>query len=636
MAKQRKPFVSRKRRKEMDEARAKRETFALQQEEQRKLNDTVVAPSVKASIELPSILTVAEFAVALNLPVTKVITSLVRNGIMAAINDRVDFDTMAIVADELGYEARETTTEIQGTDNNLDLPTTTTVPITEGSESRPPIVTIMGHVDHGKTSLLDYIRNTSVASGEAGGITQHIGAYQTHVPFEGKERLITFLDTPGHEAFTALRSHGAQVTDIVVLVVAADDGIKPQTIEVIRHAKTAGVPIIVAVNKIDLPGANLERVKQQLTEHELIPEEWGGSTLIAPVSAKTGQGVQELLEYILLTADLKNYRADSLKAAQGVVIESHHAMGLGAVATLLIQTGTLNSGDILVIGATHGKVRSMTDFNGNRISTAGPSMPVQISGLQSIPHFGDSFVSVKTEKEARALTESVEVNPIRSGIESISKAIAEGKANAFNIILKADAQGSLEALKHSINAIQVPGVKIHVIHSGIGEITLNDIQLSQAGNAVIFGFNTPLPASVKKAAEQASVPVSVFTIIYELLNQIELIIKGKVKIKTVRVEKGRLKIKKVFRTTRDTAIVGGEITQGSVFKNAIVSVARNQEMIGEGRVKAVQKGPEEVDLLESGQDCGVSLAIQVKLQEGDIITFMEEQEIVAEDESLND
>ncbi len=627
MAKQRKPFVSRKRRKEMDEARSRRETFALQQEEQRKLGDQPVPTDVKTPVSLPFSMTVGDFALHLNLPVTRVITQLVRNGIMASINDRVDFDTMSIVADELGFEAKESSS------SDSEIVETHIDSVNEGAEVKPPIVTIMGHVDHGKTSLLDYIRNESVAAGEAGGITQHIGAYQTTIPFEGNDRSITFLDTPGHEAFTALRSHGAQVTDIVVLVVAANDGVKPQTIEAIHHAQAASVPIIVAINKTDLPDANIERVKQQLTEYSLIPEEWGGTTIICPVSAKTGDGVKQLLEYILLTADLKGYKTDSTRSAQGVVIESHQEVGLGVVATLLVQTGTLRVGDILVIGATYGKVRSMMNFKGERITTAGPSTPVRISGLQTIPTFGDSFASVKTEKEARALTDKIEATVSRHGIESISRAIAEGKANAFNVILKADAQGSLEALKHSIGKIQIPGVKTHVIHSGIGEVSLNDVQLAAAGNAVVFGFHTPVSSAVKKAADQAGVTVSTFTIIYELLDQIELTLKGKVKVKTIRVEKGRLKIKKVFRATRDSAIIGGEITTGVALRGALVTVMREDEVVAEGKVQAVQKGPEAVSELEAGQDCGVSLSINAKLQAGDTVIFQVEEKVVAEDDT---
>lgn len=626
MAKQRKPFVSRKRRKEIDEARTRRETFALEQEAQRRHHETPIVTDSKTEINLPDSLTVGDFAIAINLPVTQVITQLVRNGIMASINDRIDFDTMHIVSSELGFEATHS-----GSQSSLksDVPISI---LNDGIEPRPPIVTMMGHVDHGKTSLLDYIRKSSVAAGEAGGITQHIGAYQATVEFEGTERAITFLDTPGHEAFTALRSHGAQVTDIVVLVVAVDDGVKPQTIEAVHHAQTSGAPIIVAINKMDLSDTNPDKVKQQLSESGLIPEEWGGKTMFCLVSAKTGEGIKELLECIVLLADVKGYKGDSSRSAQGVVIESHQEVGLGAVATLLVQTGTLRLGDILVIGSTYGKVRSMTNYLSQRITEAGPSCPVRISGLQTIPGFGDSFVSVKTEKEARMLTDNVESRVVRHGIESISKAIAEGKANAFNIILKADAQGSLEALKHSIAKIQIPGVKTHVIHSGIGEVSLNDVQLAASGNAVIYGFHTSVSSAVKKAAEQSGVTISLFTIIYELLNQIELILNGRVKIKTVRVAKGQLTIKKIFRVTRNSSIVGGLITTGVATKGALAVITRNDLAIGDGKVTSVQKGPESVNELESGQECGLALTTSVKLQPGDRITFEIEEHVVAEND----
>lgn len=627
MAKMRKPFVSRKRRRELEESRARRENLMQVQEDQRKaqIANAASVQEEKRPVMLPSTATVGEFSTLLDIPVVRVIAQLMKSGIMAAINDRVDFDTMAIIADELGFVPSE-----QSKTEEVEIPVMpTSSPATEGVE-RPPIVTIMGHVDHGKTSLLDKIRRTNVVAGEFGGITQHIGAYQAEVTYEERDRLITFLDTPGHEAFTALRSHGAQVTDIVVLVVAADDGVKPQTIEALNHAKSASVPIIVAITKVDLPSANIERVKQQLTEHGLIPEEWGGETIMTPVSSVSGEGIHQLLEFIILTADLRNYQADPNLSAQGVVIESHQEVGLGPVATVLVQNGTLRVGDVLVVGQTYAKVRSMLNFTGERIVSAGPSVPVRIAGWQAIPGFGESFATVKNEKQARELTQRFASTQARRGISDISQAIAEGRTDTLKIILKADAQGSIEALHASISKLQEPGVKPLIIHSGIGDITLTDIQLAAASGAVVFGFHVIIPPQIKKAAENQGVTVSTFKIIYDLLNQIELTLKGLIRIEKVKIERGKLRVKKIFRTGKDAQILGGEIIQGVALNKSFVTLLRDDEKRADGKVISLQKGPEVVEELEAGQDCGLSVTIHEKIQPGDILVFMTEEEKVVE------
>lgn len=619
-----KPFVSRKRRKEIVEARERRETQIQAQHERVQSEGQQYVRTEKASVQIPAVATVGEFAQLLKVPVVAVIKQLMKNGVMAAINHSIDFDTMSIVADELGFVPEVATeTEVTAASTPTQFSTTDGV-------ARPPIVTIMGHVDHGKTSLLDKIRQTNVAGGEAGGITQHIGAYQAEVTYEGAPRLVTLLDTPGHEAFTALRSHGAQVTDIVVLVVAADDGVKPQTIEAVNHAKSSGVPIIVAINKMDLPGANPERIKQQLTELSLVPEEWGGTTIMTGVSAHTGEGIQGLLEYIVLTADLKNIKADPKAPTQGVIIESHQEVGLGPVATVLVQNGTLHVGDVIVIGQTYGKVRTMQNYLGKRITSAKPGTPVRIAGLQDIPNFGETFAYVESEKDARELAlKAQESQPQRRTISEISQAIAEGRLDTFNIVLKVDAQGSLEALRQSIGKLQAPGVKARIIHGAVGDITLTDLQLAAASNAVVYGFNVTVSPQVKKAADNLGVTVSSFKIIYDMLNLIELALKGLVKTEKILVERGRLKVLKVFRTTKEAQIIGGEITQGVALKKAQLTLMRSGEEVGKGRVLALQKGPESVDELQAPEQCGVSVSLSDKVREGDMIIFYSEEEVIA-------
>ncbi len=627
MAKARKPFVSRKRRKEMEEARHRRENLMLSQSKDRKESDTLLpGDGSKEEVALPPTATVGEFAQLLGSPVVRVISQLMKNGLMASVTARIDFDTMAIVADELGFTAQPAQESTSQTETAAH-----SIAPTEGSIERPPIIAIMGHVDHGKTSLLDKIRQTKIAGSEHGGITQHIGAYQAEVEYEGKPRRITFLDTPGHEAFSALRSHGAQITDIAILVVAADDGVKPQTIEALNHAKSAGVPIIVAVTKVDLPDANPERIKQQLVEYQLVPEAWGGSTIYAPVSSVTGEGIKELLEYIILTADLKAYKADPTANPQGVVIESHQEVGLGAVASVLVRNGTLRLGQVLVIGQTHGKIRSMQNYLGKRVAVAGPSTPVRIAGLQEIPNFGESFTAVATEKEARQLTEQATNQGAQRTIQDISQALVEGRADTLRIVLKVDAQGSLEALQSSITKLEAPGVKTRIIHGAIGDVTLSDVQLAAASQAVIFGFQVIVSPQVKKAADNLGVTVTTYKIIYDLLNQIQAIMTGLVKVEKVKVEKGRLKVKKVFRTTKDTQILGGEITQGVALGRSIVVLQREGEVLGEGKVTSLQKGPESVKELEAVQDCGLSIQLGEKVKEGDmLIFFVEEDSLVTE------
>lgn len=626
-AKMRKPFVSRKRRKEIVQERERRENL-MQAEVERRLTDTSAPTRTDhKTVNLPPSATVGEFASLLDVPLVRVISQLVKNGIMAAINDRIDFDTMAIVADELGFLPSQATSDATVTEQDGQEVASS---LTTGTEARPPVVTIMGHVDHGKTSLLDRIRQAQVAASEHGGITQHIGAYQTEITYEGTPRVITFLDTPGHEAFTALRSHGAQVTDIVVLVVAADDGVKPQTIEALNHAKSAHVPIVVAITKSDLPSANSDRVKQQLTEHGLIPEEWGGTTIMTNVSSVTGEGIQELLEFILLTADLKGYKADPLADPQGVVIESHQEVGLGPVATVLVQNGTLRQGNVLVIGQTNGKIRSMTDYRGRKVAAAGPSTPVQIAGLEAIPNFGETFVVVKNEKQARELTERYENQDARRSIMDISQAIAEGRTDTLKIVLKADAQGSIEALHSAVGKLHEPGVKPLIIHSGIGDVSLTDIQLAASAQAVVFGFNVIVPVQIKKAAENLGVSVASFRIIYDLLNQVSLALKGKIKVEKIKSERGKFRVKKIFRSSKENQIVGGDILSGAAINKSFVALYRDDEKLAEGKVLSLQKGPEVVAELEAGQECGLSVALNEKVLVGDTLVFLVEEEVVVE------
>jgi translation initiation factor IF-2 len=568
-------------------------------------------------------ITVGELAETLNLSVTTLVGELFKNGIAATINQRIDFETATIIVEELGLdvELEKKTTEGNGPERRIHE-------LTANAVDRPPIVAVMGHVDHGKTSLLDAILGQKVVDGEAGGITQHISAYQT----VRKNRSITLLDTPGHEAFAALRQHGAALTDVVIIVVAADDGVKPQTIEAIRFARSANAKIVVAINKVDKETANPQLVKTQLaTEHNLNPEEWGGDTVMVEVSAKTGQNVDKLLDLVLLVADIEELKADVDVPAEGLVIEAHMEVGRGPVVGLLVEQGVLKQGSFLVAGTTYGKIRTLLDFKGQAIKEAGPSTPATITGFKEIPQFGDSFEVYKTEKEARTRIAAAKLEQERNaastnvtGTDMLKLMTQKEETPDFNVIVKADVQGSLTSVMDSLRLIETGGqVALRVISSGVGNITENDIRLAADGKTVIYGFNVDLPPAVKRLATRERSEVRLYRVIYELLDNAKDSMEALLAPEVVETTSGTLKIKAVFRTMKDQVIAGGEVTSGKVVNNVLVRAKRGDEVLGEAEITSLQR--EKVDSKEvfEGDLCGFSLKTRRKLalEEGDILEF---------------
>lgn len=572
-------------------------------------------------------ITVGELAEVLNLSVTTLVGELFKNGIAATINQRIDFETATIIVEELGIDV-----ELE----KKETSTTTERRVREVSDKaveRPPIVAVMGHVDHGKTSLLDAILGQKVVDDEAGGITQHISAYQT----VRNDRTITLLDTPGHEAFAALRQHGATLTDVVVIVVAADDGVKPQTIEAIRFARSANAKIVVAINKIDKEAANPQLVKTQLaTEHGLNPEEWGGDVVMVEVSAKTGAGIDKLLDMVLLVADIEELKADVDLPAEGLVIESHMETGRGAVVGLLVEQGILTPSSFLVAGTAFGKVRTLHDFAGKTIKSAGPSTPVTISGFKELPQFGDIFEVVKSEKEARAKASIVRIEREQNvastnvtGADLLKLMTQQNETADFNVIVKADVQGSLTSVVDSLKLIDTNGeVALHIISSGVGNITENDIRLAADGKTVIYGFNIDLPPAVKQLATRERTEVRLYRVIYELLDDARASMEKLLAPEVVETQIGTLEIKGVFRTMKDEIIAGGLVTGGKVIPNVLVRMTRGkgetEEILGEAEITGLQR--EKIDAKEvfEGDMCGLSLKTHKKvlLEIGDKLEFL--------------
>ena len=557
-------------------------------------------------------ITVGELAETLNIPVTTLIGELFKNGIAATINQRIDFETAQIIVEELGIDA-----EVQKKESTAG-PVRKTHQLSDNAVDRPPIVAVMGHVDHGKTSLLDAILKTKTVEGEAGGITQHISAYQT----KRGDREITLLDTPGHEAFAALRQHGATLTDVVVIVVAADDGVKPQTIEAIRFARTANAKIVVAINKIDKETANSQLVKTQLaTEHDLNPEEWGGDTVMVEVSAKTGQNLDKLLDMVLLVADLEELKADINVPAQGLVIEAHMEQGRGSVVGLLVEQGELKPGHFLVAGTAYGKVRTLLDFQGKALKKAGPSTPVTVTGFKELPQFGDAFTIVKNEKEARQMTEKARLEREKAaastnvtGADLLKMMSQKNESQEFKVIVKADVQGSLTSVIDSLKLLETDGeVSIRVIGSGIGNISENDIRLAADDGTVIYGFNVELPPAVKRLAARDKVHVRLYKVIYELLDDARSSMEQLLAPEVVETEVGSLTIKGVFRTLKDTIIAGGEVTSGKITPGLLTRVKRGDEQLAEVEVTSVQRNQQEAKEVFEGEMCGLSLKTDKKL-----------------------
>ncbi len=574
------------------------------------------------TIEIGDMITVGALAEKLSLPATTLIGELFKNGVMATINEKIDFDTAQILVGELGIEVElvaEKATE------ETEVVTKRTRELSDKAEARPPVVAVMGHVDHGKTSLLDVIRQADVAAGEAGGITQHISAYQ--VTYTG--RTVTFLDTPGHEAFAALREHGAHLTDVAVVVVAADDGIKPQTLEAIRFARKAGVQIIVAITKIDKEGANLDRVRQQLADQDMIPEEWGGSTVVVPVSSKTKEGIDKLLEMILLVTDVEELKADVAVPGEGLVIESHMETGRGPIAVALIEQGTVKQGDFMVAGGTYAKVKVLETTAGKQVKSAGPSTPIIVVGFKSLPEFGDSFTVVKNEKEARHLSADTarqkgdaSNNSGMTSNELIRLINQKTNQEEFNIIVKADVQGSLTSVIDSLKTLDTEDVAIRVVGSGVGTITENDIRMAATSNAVIYGFHVDMPQNIKQLASRDKVTVRLYKIIYELIDDARESMSSLLAPEEVVTEVGRLIVRGVFKTTKTDAICGGEVTKGKLVIPAFANVFRGDEQLASALpVVNLKHGPTDTKEVLEGEMCGMSLSTttRVDLQEGDRI-----------------
>ena len=508
----------------------------------------------------------------------------------------------------------------------------------EEMAARPPVVTVMGHVDHGKTRLLDSIRNANVQAGEAGGITQHIGAYQVHAVHEGVDRAITFIDTPGHEAFTAMRARGAQVTDIAILVVAADDGVMPQTVEALNHAQSAGVPIVVAVNKVDKEGANPDKIRQQLTEFNLVAEEYGGDVLFVNVSALTGKGIPELLDAVLLTADAAlDLRANPNRDARGVAIEANLDKGRGSVATVLIQTGTLEVGDSIVAGAAHGRVRAMFDENGEAVLSAGPSRPVQVLGLQSVPRAGDTFVVAEDERQARQIAEKREAadrNALlaktrkRVSLEDFTKALEEGKVESLNLVIKGDVSGAVEALEDALLKIEVDdSVQLRIIHRGVGAITESDVNLATVDNAIIIGFNVRPDNKAKERADREGVDVRHYSVIYAALEDIENALKGMLKPEYEEAQLGTAEVRELFKSSKVGTIAGSIVRSGSIKRNSLARVLRAGEVIAEGlKIDSLKRFKDDANEVKTDFECGIGLGSFNELELEDIIETYEMRE----------
>ncbi len=575
-------------------------------------------------VKIADSVTVGELAETLGLSVTTLIGELFKNGIAATINQRLDFDTAQIVVEELGLDVQLERKQAAA----ADIPLRHVHQLTDKAVARPPIVAVMGHVDHGKTSLLDAILDKKTAEGEAGGITQHISAYQA----ERNGRTITLLDTPGHEAFAALRQHGAVLTDVVIIVVAADDGVKPQTVEAIRFARSANAKIVVAINKIDKDTANPQLVKTQLaSEHGLNPEEWGGDTVMVEVSAKTGQNLDKLLDMVLLVADMEDLRADVDTPAEGLVIEAHMETGRGAVVGLLVEHGQLKPSHYLVAGTAYGRVRTMLDFRGKAMKLAGPSTPVNVTGFKELPQFGDSFVIAKNEKEARQMAAKAKLEQERraattnvTGADILKMMNQKHDAQEFNVIIKADVQGSLTSVIDSLKLIETNGeVELRVIGHGVGNISENDIHLATGENTVIYGFNVDLPPAVKRLASREKVEVRLYRVIYELLDDAKLSMENLLAPEVVETEIGALKVKGVFRTMREEVIAGGEMMRGKVSKGLLARLKRKGEQIAEVEVSSVQRQQQEAKEVFEGEMCGLSLktAKKIVVEEGDELEF---------------
>ncbi len=586
------------------------------------------APPVVKVLKVGEGLTPKELAEKMSATVSDVIKRLIKLGVLATINTPIDLETVGKVAQQFGYSVEraspeELVEEVAAVEDPALL------------RPRAPVVTVMGHVDHGKTSLLDAIRHTSVAATEAGGITQHIGAYEVEVPGHAVSRVV-FLDTPGHEAFTAMRARGAQATDIVVLVVAADDGVMPQTIEAVNHAKDAKVPILVAINKIDKPNADPNRVKQQLSEYGLVPEEWGGDTIFVPVSAKRREGIENLLDNLLVLAEVQELKANPAKPARGVVIEAELDKGRGPVATILVQSGTLRVGDAVVAGLHHGRVRAMINDKGKKLQEAGPATAVEILGLSGVPLAGDTFAVVGDEKKARQIAlarqeqhrQETMVSQPRITLDALHQQIQRGEVKELRMILKGDVQGSVEPLRESLERLSTEQVMVKVIHSSVGAITESDVMLAAASNAIIVGFNVRPEVKAQKLAEQEQVDVRLYTVIYDAINQIKAAMQGLLEPQYVERPLGRVEVRQIFTISKVGTIAGSFVAEGKVVRDASVRLLRDGRVVYQGKVASLRRFKDDVREVPSGQECGIGLANFNDIHPGDVLEVYELEEIV--------
>ena len=620
-------YSSKKQKINQKSAQRTRQQFSKKESEAEKLKRLELERARKQQLKvlIPDSITVGELATRLKATATEVIKQLMKLGVMASINQEIDFDTAAIVADEMGAKVEKeviVTIEERLIDDTDDDDT--------NLQPRCPVVVVMGHVDHGKTSILDRIRNAHVAAGEAGGITQHIGAYQVNV--NGQD--ITFLDTPGHEAFTSMRARGANITDIAILVVAADDGIMPQTVESINHAKAAGVSIIVAINKMDKEGANPDRVKEELTKYDLVCEDWGGDVICVPVSAKTGEGIDELLENVLLVAEVKELKANPDRLAKGTVIEARLDKGRGPIATLLVQNGTLRQGDVIIAGTAVGRVRVMTNHKGRTVKAAGPSVPVEITGLAEVPSAGDIFNAVEDERLARELVEQrkheqkqEQFNAYRKvTLDNLFSQIAEGEIKELPIVVKADVQGSVEAVKQSLEKLSNNEVRVRVIHGAVGAVKESDVMLASASNAIIVGFNVrPDPVAAENAARDG-VDIRLYRIIYDAIEEISTAMKGMLAPKYRDVEQGRVEVRQVYKISNVGMVAGSYVLSGKVTRGSKVRVVRDGIIIADDEIAGLKRFKDDAEEVAEGYECGISLEKFSDVKEGDIFeTYIVEE-----------
>lgn len=575
------------------------------------------------TIQIEDTITVGALAESLDMPVSRLIGELMKNGVLATVNERIDFDTASIIAGELDLDIELSHKKTEPTKRDRRKKTT-------GGEPRPPVVAVMGHVDHGKTSLLDAIIGIKTVSGEAGGITQHISAYQvTH-----NNRKLTFLDTPGHQAFAAIREHGAQLTDVAVIVVAADDGVKPQTVEAIRFAKQSGASIVVAINKIDATGADPNRVKQQLSEQDLLVEEWGGDVVSVEVSAKENKNIDKLLDMIILVADINDLRADTDRPATGLIIEAHMEKGRGPVAVALVELGTLSKGNFIVAGNTYAKVRNLESTDGKPIESAGPSTPAVVTGFKSLPRFGDEFSVTSSEKQARQQAEAAAGKRAQTGgtvdvnggdlIRMIDK---KTRVNELNIIIKADVQGSLKSIIDNLKALNTDEAAVRIVGSGVGNITEKDVHLAATSGAIIYGFTVEASGMIKQLANRDNVPIRLSKVIYELIDDVKLELTKLLPPEVKRTEHGRLIVRGIFKITRNEVICGGEVTKGTLVIPSRAKVYRGDEEVADVEITNLKRGPQDVSEVSLGEMCGVSFKSEsrVSLEEGDRLEFYSER-----------